>query len=354
MNILITGGCGFIGSNLIRYIIKNTSHNVFNIDDLTYAGNKQSLRFLKKNKRYSFKKINITNKKKIQSIFKTFKPDWIMHLAAESHVDRSIDSPDKFIVTNVNGTCNLLNISRSYFNKLDSKKKKLFRFHHISTDEVYGDIGFKSKLAREDNRYLPSSPYSASKASADHLVRAWFKTFGLPIIITNTSNNYGPYQYPEKLIPHTILNILFNKNIPIYGNGKQIRDWIFVEDHVEALLKIVKKGNVGETYNIGGNNQITNLDVVKLICKSVDKVFLKKKIFLNSKNLIKFVKDRPGHDLRYGINQSKITKLLKWKPKISFKKGIEITVEWYLNNKLWWNKILSKGYKLKRKGKTTS
>jgi len=350
LKIMITGGCGFIGSNLIRHIIKETNHVILNIDKLTYAGSKSSLNFLKNNNRYNFKKIDITNSKKIENIIFKFKPNWVMHLAAESHVDRSIDSPNEFINTNINGTYNLLNISRKYFCSLSKKKKKLFKFHHISTDEVYGDLGYHAKLASEQNKYFPSSTYSASKASSDHLVRAWHKTFGLPIIITNTSNNFGPYQFPEKLIPHTILNLIFNKKIPIYGDGKQIRDWIYVEDHVDALLKIINKGQVGETYNIGGNNQLSNLFVIKKICDTMNKIYFKKNK-INFSNSITFVKDRPGHDLRYGINQNKIYKLLKWKPKTNFSEGIEKTVKWYLNNKKWWNVILHKGYKLKRKGK---
>jgi dTDP-glucose 4,6-dehydratase len=275
-----------------------------------------------------------------------------MHLAAESHVDRSIDSPGEFIKTNINGTFNLLTVSRQYFSQLDSYKKKIFRFHHISTDEVYGDLNIKDPPAKESNKYLPSSPYSASKGAADHLVRAWFKTYGLPVIITNTSNNYGPFQYPEKLIPHTILAILHNKQIPIYGNGNQIRDWIFVEDHVEALLKVIKSGVLGETYNIGGNNQIKNIDVVKSICKIMSEIlYKKKKVKNNIYKLITFVKDRPGHDFRYGIDQSKIIKNLNWKPKTNFKTGIKRTVLWYVNNHNWWKNIISKGYKLKRKGK---
>ena len=352
LKVLVTGGCGFIGSNLVNFILNNTDYIVLNIDKLTYAGNLQSLSSFSNNRKYFFKKCDISNYKKISSIVLNFKPDWIMHLAAESHVDRSIESPDQFIKTNIFGTFSLLNASLKHFNKLSRLKKKKFRFHHISTDEVYGDLGLKSPLAKENNNYFPSSPYSASKAGADHLVRAWHKTYGLPIVITNTSNNYGPYQFPEKLIPHTILNILNKKRIPVYGNGKQIRDWIYVEDHVEALIKVVKNGKIGETYNIGGNNQIANIKVVKLICKYLDKILLNKyNINQDSQKLISFVKDRPGHDVRYGINQNKILKDLNWKPKKNFKIGIQNTIEWYLENKKWWKNILSKGYKLNRKGK---
>jgi dTDP-glucose 4,6-dehydratase len=345
--ILVTGGAGFIGSSLIKALLRNKKYKVLNIDKLTYAGNLDSLKAVEKNLNYSFKKVDINNKKKINKLFKKFKPDYIYNLAAESHVDNSIDNPDDFIKTNILGTYTLLNISKDYF-----KKNKKFIFHHISTDEVYGELSKNSKETfDEQSLYKPNSPYAASKASSDHLVKAWYKTYDLPIIISNCSNNYGNYQYPEKLIPHVILNALKNKEIPVYGDGKQIRDWIHVDDHCDALIKIMKDGEPGKSYNVGASCQKTNIHVVKLILNCLSKIInerSKRKVSFN--HLIKFVKDRPGHDFKYAINSGKIKKELKWKPAISFELGIYNTVKWYVNNVDWWEKILKKKYKLHRVG----
>ena len=345
--ILVTGGAGFIGSSLIKFLLKDKKNKVFNIDNLTYAGNLNTLQSIIRNKNYFFKKVDINNKKKIQSIFKQFKPNYVYNLAAESHVDKSIENPDGFIQTNILGTYNLLNVSKNYY-----KKNKKFIFHHISTDEVYGELSKNSKNTfNEQYRYQPNSPYAASKACSDHLVRSWSKTYKLPVIISNCSNNYGSYQYPEKLIPHVILSALKNKEIPIYGNGEQIRDWIHVDDHCEALIKIMKYGRIGETYNVGASCQKSNIQVVKLILKYLSKMSKKKsKHIVHFNHLITFVKDRPGHDFKYAINSNKIQKKLNWQPKKSFEEGIWDTVKWYLDNKTWWNKILKKKYKLQRIG----
>ena len=345
MKILVTGGAGFIGSALIRYIIKNTEDSVINVDKLTYAGNLKNLESISSSKRYNFEKIDICNQKMLAEAFFKFKPDAVMHLAAESHVDRSITGPDNFISTNIVGTYNLLEVSRMYYKDIKNlAKKNQFKFHHISTDEVYGDLSISDPPFDENSPYKPSSPYSASKASSDHLVRSWYRTFGLPIIVSNCSNNYGPFHYPEKLIPQTILNAVMGKDIPIYGDGSQIRDWLFVDDHAEALFILVKKGVVGDTYNIGANNEIKNIDVVKTICKKLDNIYpisinpnLKnKKLKINSyEKLIKFVKDRPGHDLRYALDSSKLKKEFHWKPKRSFDEQIDKTIKWYLDNLEW-------------------
>ena len=349
---LITGGAGFIGSALIRHIIDKTKHRVLNIDKLTYAGNLDSLKQIDKCNRYLFKKIDICNKKKIKKIIFNYKPNIVIHLAAESHVDRSIDGPREFINTNILGTYNLLEVTRNYFMNLKGSKKKNFIFHHVSTDEVYGDLKKKKIFFTEKTPYAPNSPYSASKASSDHLVRAWHRTFKLPIIITNCSNNYGPYQFPEKLIPLIITNALQFKKLPVYGKGNQIRDWLYVEDHAEALLRIALKGRIGETYNIGGQNEMKNIDVVRIVCKILNK--LRPIKFSNVKRyeqLIRYVEDRPGHDMRYAIDISKIKKELKWFPKETFESGIKKTIEWYLNNKKWYQKIAKKSYKGERLGK---
>jgi len=348
--ILVTGGAGFIGSAVIRYILDNTDFNVINIDKLTYASSLDSLKKYSTNKKYFFEKLDICNDKKISNILNKYTPQLVMHLAAETHVDRSINSANDFIKTNIFGTYVLLDESRKYFQSLNKKNKKLFRFHHISTDEVYGDLDLKSLPANENFKYNPSSPYSASKASADHIVRSWFKTYRFPIIISNCSNNYGPYQFPEKLIPLMILNALDKKKLPIYGNGKQIRDWLYVDDHAEALFKIITKGVVGETYNIGGNNEIKNIDVVKTICKKLDKIKpigIKDRSYLD---LIHYVEDRPGHDNRYAIDTTKIQKNLNWKPKESFETGIEKTIRWYLEMNKSNNIISKKKYKRERLG----
>ena len=349
--ILVTGGAGFIGSALIRHIIKNTYHSVVNIDKLSYSGNLQSLESIESNKDYIFEQVDICDEKELNRIFKKNKPDIVMHLAAESHVDRSIDGPGDFIKTNIVGTFTLLEQSKNYWQSLEGDKKNNFRFLHVSTDEVYGDLEGTTDFFSEETSYDPSSPYSATKASSDHLVRAWHRTYGLPVLITNCSNNYGPCQFPEKLIPHVILNALEGKNLPIYGDGKQIRDWLYVDDHVLALMSVVLDGNVGETYNIGGSNEIQNIEVVKKICNILDKLISNKLNGMASfSELITYVKDRPGHDVRYAINANKINRDLGWKPKESFESGILKTVQWYLTNNDWCENIQNGSYKLERLG----
>ena len=349
--ILVTGGAGFIGSALIRHIIKNTYHSVVNIDKLSYSGNLQSLESIESNKDYIFEQVDICDEKELNRIFKKNKPDIVMHLAAESHVDRSIDGPGDFIKTNIVGTFTLLEQSKNYWQSLEGDKKNNFRFLHVSTDEVYGDLEGTTDFFSEETSYDPSSPYSATKASSDHLVRAWHRTYGLPVLITNCSNNYGPCQFPEKLIPHVILNALEGKNLPIYGDGRQIRDWLYVDDHVLALMSVALDGNVGETYNIGGSNEIQNIEVVKKICNILDKLISNKLNGMASfSELITYVKDRPGHDVRYAINANKINRDLGWKPKESFESGILKTVQWYLTNKEWCENIQNGSYKLERLG----
>ena len=349
MNILITGGAGFIGSAVIRYIINNTNNKVLNVDKLTYAGNLESLEDIDQNPNYSFEKIDICNDKALTQAFDRFKPNLIMHLAAESHVDRSIDGPDEFIQTNILGTYNLLEVARAYWATLPENRKQNFRFHHISTDEVYGDLEGTTDLFSETTAYAPSSPYSASKASSDHLVRAWQRTYGLPTLITNCSNNYGPYHFPEKLVPLVILNALDGKNLPIYGKGDQIRDWLYVEDHAQALYKVVTQGKVGETYNIGGHNEKQNIEVVRTICAILDELQPQDN-GQPYESLITFVKDRPGHDLRYAIDASKIANELNWTPNESFESGIRKTVEWYLNNLEWCRRVQDGSYQRERLG----
>ncbi|ENX02821.1 dTDP-glucose 4,6-dehydratase [Acinetobacter sp. CIP 101934] len=349
MRILVTGGAGFIGSAVIRHIIENTQHHVLNVDKLTYAGNLESLGLVQKSDQYQFSQTDICNETAIEALFHGFQPNVVMHLAAESHVDRSIDGPAAFMQTNIIGTYTLLEVARKYWLNLDEKTKKNFRFHHISTDEVYGDLEGTTDLFTEATPYQPSSPYSASKASSDHLVRAWHRTYGLPVIVTNCSNNYGPYHFPEKLIPLVILNALDEKPLPIYGNGQQIRDWLFVEDHARALYKVVTEGKIGETYNIGGHNEKRNIEVVKTICTILDELKPKADGQLYE-SLITFVKDRPGHDLRYAIDAEKIQKELNWCPQETFETGIRKTVEWYLNNLDWCRRVQDGSYQRERLG----
>ena len=332
MNILVTGGAGFIGRAVVKYIINETSDTVLNIDCLTYAGNLSSVEMFSSNERYQFSKIDICNYEELKKVFLDFSPDIVMHLAAESHVDKSITGPKKFIETNIIGTYNLLEISKLY-----SQTNNL-RFHHVSTDEVYGDLE-DGEFFYETTPYAPSSPYSASKASSDHLVRAWHRTFQLPILITNCSNNYGPYQYPEKLIPLMLINSLHNKKLPVYGDGQQIRDWLYVTDHARALYLVATKGKIGETYNIGGHNEMTNLQVINTICDYLNDI---KENDIDYKSLISYVTDRPGHDTRYAINSSKIQNELGWQPIENFQSGIKKTIKWYLNNEKWWQSILNK------------
>ena len=351
MKILVTGGAGFIGSAVIRHILESTDYSVINVDKLTYAGNLESLPGADSNPNYFFDQIDVCSKSDIKNIFETHKPNLVMHLAAESHVDRSIDEPEIFMQTNIFGTLNMLEQSRKYYDTLSNESKKYFRFHHISTDEVFGDLAGTNNYFNENTPYSPSSPYSASKASSDHLVRAWSRTFGLPSIITNCSNNYGPYHFPEKLIPHIILNALNGRPLPIYGNGLQVRDWLFVEDHAKALLKVLIHGSIGETYNIGGNNEKTNIEVVKKICDILEELAPSKPAGVHKyEDLIKYVSDRPGHDLRYAIDASKIKNELDWSPEETFETGIRKTVKWYLDNKSWYQRVLSGEYKLNRIG----
>jgi dTDP-glucose 4,6-dehydratase len=349
MRILITGGAGFIGSNLVRHIIETTEHSVLNVDALTYAGNLHSLNDIKDNTRYQFSQVDICDAKQVEKAFQAFQPDWVMHLAAESHVDRSIDGPGAFIQTNVIGTFNLLQSARSHYEAFEGDGKAKFRFLHVSTDEVYGSLG-ETDLFKETTPYDPHSPYSASKASSDHLVRAWADTYGLPVLITNCSNNYGPFQFPEKLIPVVILKALRGEDIPVYGKGINIRDWLYVKDHADALYTVIFKGKPGETYNIGGYNERKNIDIVELLCELLDE--LKPREDRKSyREQITFVTDRPGHDLRYAIDASKIKRDLGWTPKQDHSSGFRKTVEWYLDNTAWTQQILDGSYKLERLGK---
>lgn len=342
MKILITGGAGFIGSAVVRYIINNTQDTVVNLDKLTYAGNLESLESVSSNDRYIFEQVDICNRAEVKRVFDQHQPDAVMHLAAESHVDRSIDGPAEFIQTNIIGTYILLEEAKEYWGDLDEKAQSRFRFHHVSTDEVYGDLENSNDFFTEKTPYAPSSPYSASKASSDHLVRAWHRTYRLPIVITNCSNNYGPYHFPEKLIPVIILNALAGKPLPVYGKGNQVRDWLYVDDHASALYKVITEGRVGETYNIGGSNDKKNIEVVNTICELLDELYpaVKSNLPLVSyKQLITFVRDRPGHDLRYAIDATKIKQELNWRPIETFETGIRKTVIWYLENLAWAHKV---------------
>ena len=351
MKFLITGGAGFIGSAVIRNIINNTSDSVLNLDKLTYAGNLESLDDVSGSSRYEFVRGDVCDRALLGNIFSRFKPDIVMHLAAESHVDRSIDGPGEFIQTNIVGTFALLEEARNYWFSLNDKKKQNFKFHHVSTDEVYGDLEVDEGLFTEETSYAPSSPYSASKASSDHLVRAWHRTYKLPILITNCSNNYGPYQFPEKLIPLIILNALEGKDLPIYGNGKQIRDWLYVDDHARALLHVASYGEVGETYNIGGHNEMKNIDVVKTVCSILDELSPSKIDDIDKyEQLIVYVTDRAGHDIRYAIDATKIANELSWTPDETFATGIRKTVEWYLENNIWCNRVKDGSYQGERLG----
>ncbi|BBP46160.1 dTDP-glucose 4,6-dehydratase [Thiosulfatimonas sediminis] len=381
--ILVTGGAGFIGSAVVRHLINDTEHSVVNVDKLTYAGNLESLKSVSDNVYYAFEQVDICDAEGLKRVFNQHQPDIVMHLAAESHVDRSIDGPGEFIHTNIVGTYTLLEQARAYWNALDGDKKANFRFHHISTDEVYGDLPHPDEvndrhsgldpeshndkhselpLFTETTAYAPSSPYSASKAGSDHLVRAWLRTYGMPTLVTNCSNNYGPYHFPEKLIPLMILNALEGKPLPVYGKGNQIRDWLYVEDHARALVVVATQGKVGETYNIGGHNEKQNLDVVKTICTILEELAPSE----NNPNidtyscepgnadsyvaLIKYVQDRPGHDMRYAIDASKIERELGWKPQETFESGIKKTVQWYLDNQEWCKNVQDGSYQRERLG----
>lgn len=356
MKILVTGGAGFIGSAVIRHIINNTQNSVINLDKLTYAGNLCSLAEVSASDRYRFEQVDICDAVELKRVLIKYKPDAVMHLAAESHVDRSIDGPGEFIQTNIVGTYTLLEATRNYWDQLDESEKQGFRFHHISTDEVYGDLEGPEELFTEETPYAPSSPYSASKASSDHLVRAWMRTYGFPVVVTNCSNNYGPYHFPEKLIPLVILNALEGKAIPIYGAGSQVRDWLYVDDHARALCKVVAEGVIGETYNIGGHNEKQNIDVVYAICELLEE-FVPENMHARVrgsaegfKGLITYVDDRPGHDIRYAIDASKIEQELGWTPQESFESGIRKTVKWYLENQHWVEGVQDGSYQRERLG----
>ncbi len=351
MRILITGGAGFIGSALVRHLLTHTEHEVLNLDKLTYAGNLESLASIEGCQRYRFVQADIADSEAVTRTLTNFQPDAVMHLAAESHVDRSIDGPAAFIQTNIVGTYALLEAVRAYWTALPDERKHAFRFHHISTDEVYGDLHGVDDLFTESTPYAPSSPYSASKAASDHLVRAWQRTYGLPVLITNCSNNYGPFHFPEKLIPLVILNALEGKPLPVYGDGSQVRDWLFVEDHARALLKVVTEGEVGETYNIGGHNEQKNIEVVRAICALLEELAPNKPAGLaRYEDLITFVKDRPGHDQRYAIDASKIQRELGWVPEETFASGLRKTVQWYLNNLEWCRHVQDGSYQRERLG----
>ncbi|QZX95589.1 dTDP-glucose 4,6-dehydratase [Pantoea alfalfae] len=349
---LITGGAGFIGSALVRFLITETEHQVVVVDKLSYAGNLASLASVADSPRFCFEQVDICDRPSLDQVFARHQPDCVMHLAAESHVDRSIDGPVAFIETNIVGTYQLLEAARSYWQSLDDTRKTAFLFHHISTDEVFGDLHDSQAYFTETTPYAPSSPYAASKASSDHLVRAWLRTYGLPTLVTNCSNNYGPCHFPEKLIPLTIINALAGKALPVYGNGQQIRDWLYVEDHARALYQVVSQGKPGETYNIGGHNERRNIEVVETICSLLEELAVEQKPagLAHYRDLITYVTDRPGHDQRYAIDASKIAHELGWVPQETFESGMRKTVAWYLDNPAWWQAILDGRYQGERLG----
>jgi dTDP-glucose 4,6-dehydratase len=350
MKVLVTGGAGFIGSALVRHLLGHTDAAVVNVDKLTYAGNLESIASVASSPRYAFEQVDICSRAELQRVFREHSPDAVMHLAAESHVDRSIDAPDDFLQTNLIGTFQLLQTALAHFRALPPDRAAKFRFLHVSTDEVYGDLAESGGFFVETTPYSPSSPYSATKAGSDHLARAWGRTFGLPVLVTNCSNNYGPFHFPEKLIPHMILNALGGKALPVYGDGQQIRDWLYVEDHARALWTVVARGAVGETYNIGGHNEQRNLDVVRRICSLLEQHASRSRPAAGYESLITFVKDRPGHDTRYAIDAGKIERELGWTPAETFETGLEKTVRWYLDNKAWWQSVLDGSYRLERIG----
>jgi dTDP-glucose 4,6-dehydratase len=348
--VLVTGGAGFIGSALVRHLIGNTDAAVVNLDKLTYAGNLESLESVAGSPRYAFEAVDICDRKALQRVFREHSPDAVMHLAAESHVDRSIDAPDDFLQTNLIGTYQLLQAALAHWKTLPPDRAAGFRFLHVSTDEVYGDLEDTGDLFTETTRYAPSSPYAATKAGSDHLARAWGRTFKLPVVVTNCSNNYGPCQFPEKLIPHMVLNALGGKPLPVYGDGRQVRDWLYVDDHARALWTVLCNGKTGETYNIGGHNEQRNIDVVRTICATLTRLAPAAAPAAGFESLITFVTDRPGHDTRYAIDASRIERDLGWRPAETFATGLEKTVRWYLENKGWWQRVLDGSYRLERIG----